>query len=129
MNGTLIQAIATFKGVIEGHMKFVSSTYFYQAQFFMNYYCDQSEKNQFVILFLFNYYLSLQSQVATADGQSDVNLEGKLWYGDSQKKATRNHNWHVHLYTVSGSDCAITGGHYNPFAKVVTSPVCIFFIL
>ena len=80
----------------------------------------------FVILFLFNYYLSLQSQVATADGQSDVNLEVKLWYGDSQKKATRNHNWHVHLYTVSGSDCAITGGHYNPFAKVVTSPVCIF---
>ncbi|XP_067951286.1 uncharacterized protein [Watersipora subatra] len=54
------------------------------------------------------------SQVVTADGESDVSIEMMLWHRHSNTE-TRNHNWHIHEYSIAGTDCSTAGLHYNPF--------------
>lgn len=46
-----------------------------------------------------------------------------LWYGDEAEPATNNHNWHVHVSTISEGACGSAGGHYNPFNIDVASAV------
>ncbi|KAG7223647.1 hypothetical protein INR49_015372 [Caranx melampygus] len=52
---------------------------------------------------------------------SDVSIFMDLSYGNPTMAATRNHNWHVHVYPISSERddderrCSTTGGHWNPF--------------
>lgn len=52
---------------------------------------------------------------------SDVSIFMDLSYGNPLMTATRNHNWHVHVYPISSERddderrCSTTGGHWNPF--------------
>lgn len=64
--------------------------------------------------------------MVTPEGESDVNIEVMLWYRDEIAAATSNHNWHVHVSSVDGDDCATANGHYNPFNAPVSSAVSLF---
>ncbi|KAL3863981.1 hypothetical protein ACJMK2_005698 [Sinanodonta woodiana] len=44
---------------------------------------------------------------------SDTMVLVDLSYSDG-RPGTMNHNWHVHVYSVSGN-CSTTGDHFNPF--------------
>ncbi|XP_034044821.1 uncharacterized protein LOC117526853 [Thalassophryne amazonica] len=52
---------------------------------------------------------------------SDVSIFMDLAYGNPNTAATKNHNWHVHMYPISSERddddrrCSTTGGHWNPF--------------
>ncbi|KAF7641969.1 hypothetical protein LDENG_00267270 [Lucifuga dentata] len=52
---------------------------------------------------------------------SDVTIFMYLAYGNTTAIATRNHNWHIHMYPISSerdddaNRCSTTRGHWNPF--------------
>ncbi|XP_029913310.1 uncharacterized protein cusr [Myripristis murdjan] len=52
---------------------------------------------------------------------SDVSIFMDLSYGQPTAVATKNHNWHIHIYPISSESdddeghCGTTEGHWNPF--------------
>ncbi|XP_062566582.1 uncharacterized protein LOC134228900 isoform X1 [Saccostrea cucullata] len=58
--------------------------------------------------------ITLMQYAYPGGGMSDTDVLVDLYYAQNRSKITSNHNWHVHENQVT-TDCASTGGHYNPF--------------